>query len=276
MSGPQNRLPVSSEQDLSGQTLEVLAARVREAHAAVQATETNALARALDAGDALLELQVELRDRGFRWQAWLREKGWLPLSTAKLYVQLANHRDEIEAARADFPELSIRAARRFISKPAKFKPSMTPTSAPVVTETTGPVAAESDTRVQDDLEHHKRRLEIENIGLRSELEEAKAARPLDARAWAKASPADRQRFLGAIGRVGILAAVPEGWGLERHMLGALANEKFLGEFKRRLPAKLWQKHQATLKAIITALDPPESAGPTLDLVAIPIDGATTH
>jgi hypothetical protein len=42
-----------------------------------------------------------------------------------------------------------------------------------------------------------------------------------------------------------------------------------------LPAKLWKKHQAALKAIIAALDPPDQhTGPTLDLEAIPITDGT--
>jgi hypothetical protein len=101
----------------SRQALDELAARIRDAHKAVLAAVANALAAALDAGDAVLELQRELQSRGIGWQAWFREWGHLPLSTAKLYARLAAHRDEIEAERARLPELSLRAACRLIGKP---------------------------------------------------------------------------------------------------------------------------------------------------------------
>ena len=91
----------------------------------------NALAAALDAGDAVLELQHELQGRGIGWQSWFREWGYLPLSTAKLYAQLAAHRSDIEAERARVPELSLRAARRLISTiPASSNGTTVAASAP--------------------------------------------------------------------------------------------------------------------------------------------------
>jgi hypothetical protein len=109
----------SAPQAAAQETLDELAARIRDAHEAVLAGVANVLAAALDAGDAVLELQRELRDRGIGWQAWFRERGYLPLSTAKLYAQLAAHRAEIEAEIEHVGDLSLRAARRLIAKPAK-------------------------------------------------------------------------------------------------------------------------------------------------------------
>jgi hypothetical protein len=111
-----------NEADFSNQGLEQFAARVRDAHKAVLAAAANALAAALDAGDAVLELQQELRSRGIGWQAWFREWCRLPLSTAKLYAQLAAHRPEIEIKIEEVGELSLRAARRLISRPTKTIP----------------------------------------------------------------------------------------------------------------------------------------------------------
>jgi hypothetical protein len=93
-----NLLPVPQQDP--NQELWEPAARVRDAHKAVQAAVANALTKALDAGDAVLALQQELQDRGMGWQVWFRKWGYFPLSTAKLYAQLAAHRDEIETARA--------------------------------------------------------------------------------------------------------------------------------------------------------------------------------
>ena len=125
----------------------------------------------------------------------------------------------------------------------------------------------------DELENTTRRLERENIALRSEIEEAK--RTLNPLAWSEASSQARQRFLGGIGPSGLLAAVPPTWGLAARMLRAVSKKKLLGELERRMPADLWKKHQTALKAMSRALDAPgEHAGSTLELKAIAItDGA---
>jgi hypothetical protein len=98
-------------------TLDELASRVREAHAASQSS--NALDHAFVAGEFL----AEIRRRGVPgpWKAWLQGNCLIPASTAALYVQLAKHRAEIETARAKDPDFSLRAARRLIQKPRKAK-----------------------------------------------------------------------------------------------------------------------------------------------------------
>jgi hypothetical protein len=280
------------------QDLDKLAARIRDAHKAFLVATANALAAALDAGDAVLALQRELQDRGIGWQAWFRDWGYLPLSTAKLYAQLAAHRDKIEAARAENPEFSLRAARRLISKSQSTTESCQDEPPQVSEEVLQQRAAAAErirgmsgnkarddigsasisksvreTACIEDLREERRRLEIENVGLRSELEEVKAT--LDPGAWSKASSPEREYFLDNIDRCELLAAVPKAWALEGHMLRAVSNAKLLSELERRLPAKLWKKHQAALKAIIAALDPPDQhTGPTLDLEAIPITDGT--
>ena len=76
----------------------------------------NALAAAMNAGDALIAVRPKVEERGF-WTKWLRENCYIAESTAKLYIQLAQHRDEIEARILDGVQLSLRAARKLISKP---------------------------------------------------------------------------------------------------------------------------------------------------------------
>jgi hypothetical protein len=107
--------------DAFQQPLEELVARVRRAHKVVEAAWANALARALDAGDVLLELQEEFRNCRVStpWRRLLEEQCSVPWSTAKFYMRLARHREKIEAKMALFPELSLRAARRLIAEPAK-------------------------------------------------------------------------------------------------------------------------------------------------------------
>jgi hypothetical protein len=89
-----------------------LTERVRDAYAAIQQLNANALARAIEVGEVLIELQ----GRGV-------EVPWyIAPSTARLYMQLARHKAKIEAKLEENPTLSLREARRLIAKPKKPKP----------------------------------------------------------------------------------------------------------------------------------------------------------
>jgi hypothetical protein len=98
----------------------------------------------------------------------------------------------------------------------------------------GPASSGETARKDAEIEKlraQKRRLKIENIGLRSEIEEAEI-----------------------VGRT----------------LRSVSSEKLLAELERRLPAKLRKEHQAAIKAITAALDSRgQHVGPTLDLEVIP-------
>jgi hypothetical protein len=116
-----------------------LAHRISDEYREFQQAFANALAHALAAGDAL----IEARDRvAIGWKHWLRENCALGASTARLFMQLAHHRERIEAEIERVPELSLRAARGLIAKP-KAEPSSTrkraaasaPAPAPAPTDT---------------------------------------------------------------------------------------------------------------------------------------------
>jgi hypothetical protein len=215
----------SSRQDLD--ELAELVARVRDGHKAVQAAVANALAVALEAGDAVLALQQELQNRGIGWQAWFREWGYFPLSTAKLYAQLAAHRAEIETARAQDPELSLRGARRLIGK------SQPTTEEQRVRDYKAHCNEIEAKKAKWGLEARLKHFESQNVELRSEVRELKAA----------------------------LA----------NKLAAVSNEKLLAELERRLSPLFLKTHQAAIKAIRRALESLERhVGPTLDLKAIPV------
>jgi hypothetical protein len=103
--------------------LDDLARRVRTAHAAVlaaksaaQTSEANALASALIAGAALLEIKAQIIGTMKAWVA--KNLSSVGYSTTKLYLQLAapDNRAAIKAAQEKDPGLSIRAARRLIAK----------------------------------------------------------------------------------------------------------------------------------------------------------------
>jgi hypothetical protein len=108
----------------SQDSLSALADRIREAHRAARESMANALANALVAGDALIE--VRLRSPVGGWQRWSVSNCLLALSTVKLYIQLAEHRAEIQVELANDPDLSIRAARRLIAKKTPRSPKTTP------------------------------------------------------------------------------------------------------------------------------------------------------
>jgi hypothetical protein len=110
-------LPIEQDgNDLgSAPTLASLVERVRAAHAAYQAAQSNALGHAFAAGEILIE--IERRGVQTAWKHWLRENCHFGVSTAQLYMQLARHRAKIEAKLRDDPDFSLRAARRLIAKP---------------------------------------------------------------------------------------------------------------------------------------------------------------
>jgi hypothetical protein len=105
-------------------TLAELADRIRVSHKAAQTACANALAHSFSAGEALLEARNHVATG---WHLWLRENCFLAASTARLYIQIARHRAEIEAKVQKDSLFSLRAARRLI---AAKKPPQTSKSNP--------------------------------------------------------------------------------------------------------------------------------------------------
>jgi hypothetical protein len=106
------------QENNSSSVLEQLARRIRESRQAAQQAGAALLHHCLDAGDALNEAQERVSTG---WKRWLKENCFLSVRTALVYQQLANHRDEIEAAIAQAGELSLRGALRLIATPVKKK-----------------------------------------------------------------------------------------------------------------------------------------------------------
>jgi hypothetical protein len=110
------RLPdVVQGYDFDHEDLDYLANVVRIEIEQVQVAWSNALGHAMNAGDALIAAQPKVT--GITWKKWLKENCCVAVSTAQLYMQLARHRDEIEAELRRGVELSLRAARKLISGP---------------------------------------------------------------------------------------------------------------------------------------------------------------
>ena len=93
--------------------LDDFADEIRAGHEAVQGAMSNALDFALHTGDVLLAA----RDRiSSGWIQWLQDECGINRKTAHLYMKLAGKREEIEKARAQIPDLSLRGAYRLIAK----------------------------------------------------------------------------------------------------------------------------------------------------------------
>jgi hypothetical protein len=103
--------------DFDDEDLDYLADVVRIEIEQVQVAWSNALGHAMNAGDALIAAQPKVTD--VPWKKWLKENCFVAVSTAQLYMQLARHRDEIEAELQRGVELSLRGARKLISGPPK-------------------------------------------------------------------------------------------------------------------------------------------------------------
>jgi hypothetical protein len=106
-----NLSDISATSDNQEPRLEVLLIRVRDLHCAAQQAGCNALHQAMNAGDTLIQIQKQVA--GSPWKKWLAANCSVPVRTAMLYIQLAQHRKEIES---HLGELSIRGALRLISK----------------------------------------------------------------------------------------------------------------------------------------------------------------
>ena len=99
--------------------LDRLAARIRAGLQGSKLALSNALELTLDVGDTLIAARERVIAAKVNWEEWLQENCSLGVSTAHLYVQLANHREKIKAKLKETPDLSLRAARRLIAKKAR-------------------------------------------------------------------------------------------------------------------------------------------------------------
>lgn len=105
--------PINASDNYKQASLNALAKQIRDLLQAIQDHESNALDRGLEVGSVLREARS--RVPAGNWKHWLQTNCTLGVSTAFLYIQLAEHRSKIEAARAQRGHMSLRAARRLIS-----------------------------------------------------------------------------------------------------------------------------------------------------------------
>jgi hypothetical protein len=111
-----------------------------------------------------------------------------------------------------------------------------------------------------------RRLEIENAGLRSEIEKLKAERdaaktelaaakatPSLLSSWTAATPEERAGLFKSVSRAGVMAAIPRDWDLEARMLRQVTPVKLMGEVDRRLSLELQKQFRTAVTGITQAL-----------------------
>jgi hypothetical protein len=95
-------------------TLEEHAAEIRKGLQDIRRVLSNALDIALAVGQRLNIAKDQVVDG--KWSKWLRDDCEISRSSALLYMRLANHQGDIDAARVQLPNLSLRAARRLLTK----------------------------------------------------------------------------------------------------------------------------------------------------------------
>lgn len=92
-----------------------LADQINAAHAACNQAARDALCHALAAGDLLTEAKATCRPG--EWQAWLADNFAGSARTARAYLRLAAHREQLETKTADAAVLSIDGALRLLASP---------------------------------------------------------------------------------------------------------------------------------------------------------------
>jgi hypothetical protein len=95
-------------------SLDDLAEQIRTGQEKIGQHIRNALRIAFSVGNALLQARAQVALG--QWAKWLKANCFMSQRTADLYMQVAQHRDALEA-RAEIPTLSLRAAARLIAKP---------------------------------------------------------------------------------------------------------------------------------------------------------------
>jgi hypothetical protein len=96
-----------------------LAARIRTEHETIRRIMADAVKRAMNAGDMLLEAKKQLKEQGQGygyWMPWLEKHCDMSQRTANLYMRLAKNRKVIEAS-GDIAGLTLNAAARLLAPP---------------------------------------------------------------------------------------------------------------------------------------------------------------
>jgi len=161
---------------------QALVATIRDAHETICRTGHFLLTKAFAAGQALNELRPTV---GYgEWGLYLQRHCGVNARTAQVYMQLAEHREAIEAQAQHAADLSLRAALKLI--PHK------PGSGSESGKSHRPASAKT--------------------------------MPLSTLAWANSTPEQRQHFVNGIGLQSLLAAIPPQWfsELERRIDGQRA------------------------------------------------------
>jgi hypothetical protein len=96
-------------------SLDDLADQIRTGQEKIGQHIRNALRIAFLVGDALIQARAQVAPG--QWAKWLKANCFMSQRTADLYMQLTQHRDELEERMVEVPTLSLRAAAQLIAKP---------------------------------------------------------------------------------------------------------------------------------------------------------------
>jgi hypothetical protein len=209
---------------LAQQDLHALAQTIRTADQGVSHAATNLIEHALAAGDALIAAKAKVGHGG--WLKYLKNECDLSEDRAERYVRIARGREVLMANSARVRNLSLAQALRVIDADArKARPPRTA--------------------------------------------EPRASKPPKAKnlisglssfAWSAALPAERTKFLNAIGLGAVRAAAPATWDFEIS-LTVVPTEALLRELERRKPAQIPNKRNTEVTVLGRA---EKHDGPTLE------------
>ena len=165
------------------QELDMLASAIRAGLSTISSHMQSALRVALQVGEDLLKAQAQV-SKG-QWEGWLQKNCSLRERSARVYKQLAENRETVEAGLNIDPGLSVRAALRLIATP---KQSGSTAAAPgkrngVAAWNANTVSGPNSSRL-DILTH-----------------------------WERSTPFEQKAVLAAMSRERLLAILPDGIGV---------------------------------------------------------------
>jgi hypothetical protein len=175
-------IETSTVKEKAAEDRQALIEIIKTAHQGVGAAARHALQQAFTAGAALLKLKQQVNHG--EWGNYLDRHCELNTRTADVYMQLAKHRQLIEANTQHAANLSLRGALKLIPKSPK------------------------DPKGAD----------------KADQGGASAKSPLSSLAWSEANVDQRRHFVDAVGLISWLAAIPPSWRheLERRIDGRRA------------------------------------------------------
>jgi hypothetical protein len=175
----------------AGVDLTDLAVKIKAEHAAAAEAVKRTVIHALAAGELLLKAKAHLKHGC--WLPWLNDHCQVSERTARLYMQLARSRVELESKSATIADLTLQQAAALLSVPGAATSRATSAAASVKTESKAESAA-------------KPKPTSAPIGFGT-LDPKSIAVRLNSLSWVEADPALRVKFVDDVGPCSLWGAM---------------------------------------------------------------------